>query len=102
MPEPWMLALGVLVGVVAGVGLYLVGRRADGVTFADEREERLTRKLARRLGCSLGAALAFVRREVELAPSLPDDTILKRATYHYQQSLPEPGPCRVYRDRSPG
>ena len=104
MPEDWMIALAVLVGVVAGAGLYLgLGRRGEETgAFADEREERLTRRLAGQLGCPLAAALTAVRRELEIAPTQPDDTILKRAAYHYRQNLPDPGPCRVYRDRAPG
>ncbi len=103
MPDDWMLALGALIGVGAGTGLYLgFGRRGGEVTFADEREGRLTRKLAGQLRCPLAAALAVVRHELELAPSQPDDTILKRAAYHYRQNLPDAGPCSVYRDRKTG
>jgi hypothetical protein len=107
MPEAWMIGGGVLVGVAIGLCAYrALGRRAeDGagdIDFADEREERLTRRLAGQVRCDLPAALPFVRRELELGPSQPDDTIIKRAAYHYTRSLPEPGPCRVYRDRAPG
>ena len=103
MPEDWMIAAAVLVGVVAGAGLCLVrGRRGEEVAFANEREERLARRLAGQLGCPLGAALEAVRRELDLGPAQPDDTILKRAAYHYRQNLPDPGPCRTYRDRAPG
>ena len=103
MPEDWMIALAVLVGVVAGAGLYSSrGRRGAGVAFANKRDERLTRKLAGQLDCPPGAALEAVRRELEIAPQQPDETILKRAAYHYRQNLPEPGPCRAYRDRAPG
>jgi len=98
-----MLAVGLLVGVVAGAALYLVfGLGGEAVAFADEREERLTRKLAGQLGCSLAAALDAVRRELDIAPAQPDETILKRATYHYRQNLPDGAPCRVYRDRTRG
>ncbi len=103
MPEDWMIAVAVTVGIVAGVGLVRgFGRRADPVAFADEREERLSRKLAARVGCPLAAAQEAVRQELKLAPTQPDDTILKRADYHYRQNLPEPGPCHVYRDRARG
>jgi hypothetical protein len=103
MPEDWMLALGALVGVGAGLGVYLgFGRHGPAVAFANEREERLTRKLVRQLGCPLWAALEVVRKEIEIAPTQSDETILKRAAYHYRQNLPEPGQCRVYRDRAPG
>ena len=103
MPEDWMLALGLLVGVAAGSALYFAfGRRRDAVAFADEREGRLTHKLAGQLGCPLAAALDAVRHELDIAPNQPDETILKRAAYHHRQNAPEPGPCRVYRDRTRG
>ena len=103
MPEDWMLAAGLLVGVVAGAILYLAfGLGGEAVAFADEREERLTRTLVGQLGCPLAAALDAVRRELNIAQQQPDETILKRAAYHYRQNLPEPGACRVYRDRTRG
>jgi hypothetical protein len=103
MPEDWVLALGALVGVGAALGLYLnFGRHSPEVDFENEREERLARKLAAQLGCPLPAALAAVRKEIGYAPTQSDETILKRAAYHYLQNLPEPGPCRVYRDRAAG
>jgi hypothetical protein len=103
MPEEWMIALAVVVGVVAGLGLSRgFRRREEAVAFANAREERLTRKLARQLGGPLGPALDAVRKELEIAPTQTDETILKRAEYHYRQNLPDPGPCRVYRDRAPG
>jgi hypothetical protein len=71
------------------------------LTFADEREERLTRRLAREVGCPLAAGLPAVRRELELAPSLPDDTLVKRAVYHYRREMPD-APCPVFRGSRPG
>jgi hypothetical protein len=100
MPELWMVAVGVV--LVATAAYLTSGRRGESVAFADEREERLTRRLAGQLGCPPGAALEAVRRELALAPTQTDDTILKRAEYHYRQNLPDPGPCRAYRDRAPG
>jgi hypothetical protein len=71
------------------------------VAFADEREERLTRQVARTVGCSVEEALPAVRHEIGLAPHQADEILLKRAAYHYRQNLPD-APCRVYRDQSPG
>ena len=103
MPEDWMIAVGMVVGVVAGLALSLgFRRREEAVAFANAREERLARTLAGRLRCPLGPALDVVRRELEIAPTQTDDTILKRAEYHYRRNLPEPGSCRAYRDRAPG
>ena len=103
MPEDWMIALAVVVGVVAGLVLSRGARRREEViAFANEREERLTRKLAGQLGCPLGPALDAVRQELKIAPKQTDETILKRAAYHYRQNLPEPGSCGVFRDRAPG
>jgi hypothetical protein len=99
VPDDWVFALAAL-AVIVGVVLCLTFLRREGeVEFADEREERLTRALADQLRCSLGAALEAVRRELAHAPTQPDDTILKRAAYHYCRNLPEPGTCRTYRDR---
>ena len=103
MPEAWMIGGGVLIGAVVGLGLYFTFSRRDAVlAFTDEREERLTHKLAEQLRCPLDAALDAVRHEIAIAPNQTDETILKRAAYHYRQSLPDSGPCRVYRDRAPG
>lgn len=103
MPEIEVLGGGVLLGVVIGLCLYLTfGRREGPVTFASARERRLSLRLAAEVGCPLEVAHDYVRRELELAPSQPDDTILKRAAYHYRRNLPEPGTCRTFRDRSPG
>jgi hypothetical protein len=102
MENMWIVA-GIAAGIVLVLGLSLsfMLRKTDPVDFADEREERLTQKLADMLGCSLAEALPAMRRELELAPTQPDDTLLKRAAYHYRQTLPD-GPCRVWRDRTPG
>jgi hypothetical protein len=101
MPELLMIAGGVLLGVLIGTLLYFMFPR-ESVLFADEREERLTRELAEQLRCPLDAALEAVRKELSLGPNQPDDTILKRAAYHYRQNLTDGGPCRTYRDRAPG
>jgi hypothetical protein len=101
MPEAWMLAV---LGAGALVALFLLaaGRKRRPVAFADEREERLTRSLATRVGCAIADALPSVRKELELGPNQPDETILKRAAYHYRQSLPDKSSCSVFRDRAPG
>jgi len=100
MSDLWLpLAILGAIGLLAM--LYLRTRRDEPVVFADQREESLTRQLAHTVGCSLPQALAFVRREFDFAPAQSDDTLLKRAAYHYRQELPEKT-CQVYRDRAPG
>lgn len=92
-------------GILGAIGLlalyYFRARREEPVVFTDRREESLTRQLAHTVGCSLVQALAVVRIELGIAPSQSDDTLLKRAAYHYRQELPEQT-CQVYRDRAPG
>jgi hypothetical protein len=83
------------------VGLTLRMRRLQEVAFVDEREERLTRRLAQLVRSSLAQALTAMRKELELAPGQSDETLIKRAAYHYRQELPEPS-CGGYRDRAPG
>lgn len=100
MIEAW-IPLMILAAVGAAAGWYAFGRRATPVAYADEREERLTRAIAREVGCSPGRALPFVRLEIELSPHQPDATLVKRAAYHYRQDLPVLA-CRTYRDRAPG
>ncbi len=101
MPDVWELAAAVGIGAVLAAGLALVSRRkVAAVAFADEREERLTRQLADMVRCPLADALPAVRREIAIAPGQPDETLLKRAAYHYRQELPD-RPCSVYRDRAP-
>ncbi len=98
MPDVW-----VIVAAAAGVAVLfgLLRPRQVAMTFADEREDRLTRRLAREVGCPLAAGLPAVRRELRLAPSLSDDTILKRAVYHYRRDAPDE-PCPVFRSTKPG
>jgi hypothetical protein len=103
MPEDWVLPLLACVALGAAVGVYLgFGLRGPSVAFENEREELLTLTLARRLRCPLESALAAVRRELRIEPGQSDETILKRAAYHYTRNLPEPGGCSVYRDRAAG
>ena len=100
MSDLWLpLAIAGAIGVAAV--LYLRTRRAEPMVFADQREERMTRKLAQMVGCSLAQALAVVQHEIEIAPTQSDDTLLKRAAYHYRQAVPEKN-CQVYRDRARG
>ena len=100
MPELWVPLT--LVAALAAAGYFLVPRRSPPAPmFADEREERLTRQVARAVGCPPEAALPAVRREVEMSPNQSDDTLAKRAAYHYRQDLPETT-CRTYRDRARG
>lgn len=98
---PALITVGVVLAVA--VGVYFLTRRpaAQSAEFANEREERLSNAVARKVGCHPAAALPAVRQELDLAPSLPDEVLTKRAVYHYQQSIPE-RTCRTWRDRSPG
>jgi hypothetical protein len=99
MPETWVA---VAAGGLLALGLTLaLTRRREVVTFADEREGRLAIRVARAVGCSPAEALPAVRREVEFAPHQSDDTLVKRAVYHYRRELPDPS-CPVYPDRAPG
>lgn len=102
MPDLWV-PLAVAAVVLTAVGLALKGRakKPRPVAFADAREERLARRVAGAVRSSPASVLAAVRHEVELAPHQPDDTLVKRAVYHYQQSAPE-RTCSPYRDASPG
>ena len=102
MPNVW-IAAAIAAGVVLALGLSVsfMRRKAAPVSFTDEREERLTQKLADMLGCTLAEALPAMRRELQIAPNQPDDTLLKRAAYHYRRTLPD-GACRVWRDRTSG
>ena len=100
MPDVEVIAVLLAVGVVL-VALYLRTRGPRPVDFRDEREERLARRTAREVGGSVAGVLSAVRRELELAPTQSDDTLVKRAAYHYRQELPE-RTCQVYRDRAPG
>jgi hypothetical protein len=101
MPEVWELAA--IAGVLLVAVLVVWSRRPGSVAvaFADEREERLTRRLAAIVGCDLAHALPAVRREIGIAPDQSDETLLKRAVYHYRQDLPE-RTCSVYRGRTRG
>jgi hypothetical protein len=69
--------------------------------FANPREEQLARKLARVVGCSVAQALPAIRREVDIAPNQSDETLVKRAAYHYRQDIPETS-CPVYQDKTRG
>lgn len=100
MPDVWVIAVATAAVVAAGIYL-VIGRRAAPVVFASEREEQLARRLARMVGCAVGAAVPSVRTELRIAPDQTDETLLKRAAYHYRQNLPE-RTCGGYRDRAPG
>src|SRR5438105_4564691 len=98
MPQAWVPLL-IPVAALAAAGLYLLGRWSKPLCYANSREERLTRKLARVVGCSLEQALPAIQREVNIAPNQSDETLVKRAAYHYRQELPERF-CPVYRDQA--
>jgi hypothetical protein len=103
MSNVWVAAA-IVAGVVLALALaQLVGRRREEpVAFADEREERLTNQLAATLGCSPAQALPSLRQELHLAPGQSDETLLKRAAYHFRRNMPEGTTCGVWRDRAPG
>jgi hypothetical protein len=100
MPDPWV-TLTISTLAILAAGLYLLTRSPKPVVYANPREERLTHMVARVVGCSLAQGLPAVRREVQIAPSQSDETLVKRAAYHYSQELSET-PCQVYRDPKPG
>ena len=97
---PIIIIIATAVAVV-GLCLFLLRRQPIVVTYTDEREERLTRRLASQLHSSLADALPSVREELRIAPDQPDETILKRAAYHYRLNVPEKA-CSVYRDSAKG
>jgi hypothetical protein len=97
MSEAWMI-LAIAACAVVAAGLHLFNRRP---AFANAREARLTRMVAQTVGCTLAQALPAVRREVDIAPHQSDETLIKRAAYHYCQELPE-RQGYVYRDQAPG
>lgn len=102
MPEVWVL-LTVVAAALAAAGYFLFARRSAPAppAFADPREERLARQVAGVVGCPPEAALPAVRRELELSPGQSDETLAKRAAYHYRQDLPETT-CRTYHDAAAG
>jgi hypothetical protein len=102
MPDPGT-TVGIAAAVVgvAGLGVFLLRPRPRQVDFASGREEELTRRLAGKLRCELAHALPPVRAELQIAPDQTDETILKRAEYHYRRNLPDT-PCGVWRDRGAG
>jgi hypothetical protein len=53
------------------------------------------------VGCAPAEALPAVRRELDIDPDQTDETLLKRAAYHYRKDLPE-APYRVWRAGKPG
>jgi hypothetical protein len=101
MPSEFVVAGMIAVITLALTFAHFVGRRrGEPVAFENEREERLTNQLAGLLGCSLAQALPALRRELRLAPSQSDETILKRAEYHYRRNVPD-APCPVWRGGRP-
>jgi hypothetical protein len=100
MPAAWV-PMTVVVAAAIAAGLYLLTRRPQPVVFANPRAKLLASRLARAVGCSLSQALPVIRQELEIAPNQSDDTLLKRAAYHYRQELPE-NSCQIYHDEVPG
>jgi hypothetical protein len=99
--EPWVPAAAALAAFVLVRLFWRPRRRAEALPFADEREERLTLEVARRVGCAPAQALPAVRREIGYSPHQSDETLVKRAAYHYRQEQPE-RTCHTYEDRVRG
>ena len=98
---PIWVAAGVLAAGVVGV---LAWRRRGKSTVEPEmteREAHLAKHVANRVRCTVYAALPAVRHELGLDPNKDDETIVKRASYHYQMALPEKA-CGVYKDSGKG
>ena len=76
--------------VAGGLAVSLLMKRTGPAkpTFANEREEQLTRSVAAKAQCSLAAALESVRQELRFSPQQTEDVIVKRAVYHYRQANP--------------
>jgi len=100
MSDLWLPLSAVLVAAVFVVAL-VARRKRPEVSFTDQREERLARRVAALIGCTPSEALPAVRNELAIAPNQSDETLTKRATYHYRESIPETQ-CRTYRDPKPG
>ncbi|GEM_PF-5772475 len=98
-PNPWLFWI-IPAAALATVAWYLLPRQAKPKIHTNSREERLARKMAGMVGCSSDQALPAVRREIDIAPNQSDETLVKRAAYHYRQDLPETT-CQVYRDSAP-
>ena len=97
----WVSAAAGAVGAIVATLLLRKRKQPQPVEFVDPREERLAKRVANTVGCSLSAALPAVRQEMEYSPGQSDDTLVKRAVYHYQQNVPE-RTCSTWRDASPG
>ena len=94
---------GVVAAVLLALGLaqFKARRREEPVAYANEREERLTRRLAATLGCSDASAHPWLRKELEIAPDQTDYNLLKRAAYHFRRDQPDV-PCPTWRGGRPG
>ncbi|HVL15765.1 MAG TPA: hypothetical protein VM529_24550 [Gemmata sp.] len=94
---------GMLAVVLVALGLARLAarRREEPVDYANEREERLTRRLAATLGCTAAGAHLWLRKELEISPDQTDDNLLKRAAYHFRRDQPD-APCPTWRGGRPG
>ena len=97
----WVSAAAGAVGAIVATLILRKRKPKSVIAFADPREERLARQVARSVGCLPEDALPAVRRELEYSPGQSDDTLVKRAVYHYRQDVPE-RTCSTWRDASPG
>jgi hypothetical protein len=102
MSDVWVVVAGAVLVCLVVARVALARREPPAVEFADAREERLTRRLAQVVGCSLAEALPAVQQELKIAPGQSDEILLKRAAYHYRREAPEKAPCAVYRDPARG
>lgn len=99
MATIWVVSAAVATAVIG----FALGRRASAKArpqpplFESEREEQLARRVAARAKAGVSAVLPAIRHEIALAPNQTDDTLVKRALYHYQMSRPERD-CGGYRD----
>ena len=102
MPSAFVVAgtIGVVV-IALGLAHFVGRRREEPVTFASAREERLTKRLAGMLACSLAQAHPWLCKELRIAPDQTDENILKRAAYHFRRNQPD-APCPVWRGGRPG
>jgi hypothetical protein len=98
---PIWVAAGVLTAGVVGVLAWRGRGKSAAEPEMTEREAHLARHVANRVRCTVFEALPSVRNELALAPNADDETLAKRAAYHYQMGLPEK-PCGVYRDGARG
>jgi len=98
---PIWVAAGVLTAGVVGVWAWRGRGKSAVEPEMTGRESHLAKHVANRVRCTVYEALPAVRHELALAPDKDDETLVKRAAYHYQMALPEKA-CGVYKDSGKG